>query len=487
VTLSASGLPSGATASFSVNPVTPAANGSATSTLTLATSTGVASGTYGIPITGTNGSTTRTASVSLTVTGQDQAAYDSTLKAPKCGSVGSTCDSGASLLNGRAALGPEPNQPNTINSSCADGTAGTYHSDESVDRLKVATTDGTAMAAGKTVNITTTMYAYSTTADTVDLYYAANASSPTWTLIGSFKPTATGVTSLVKSYTLPTGSLQAIRANFRYNGAAGSCTTGTYDDHDDLIFAVGAGSGDTTAPTTSITAPTAGATVSGTTAISANASDNLAVTNVEFYVDGALKGSDATSPYSFNWDTTTASNGSHSLTTKAYDAAGNVGTSAAVSVTVSNTASELIVNGGFEGSASPWTLATNFLWTNAGGAHGGTAYAHAGTSNNVNTTATQDITIPASATGTLTFWTSITTTETTTTTAYDKLIVEVRNTSGTVLSTLATYSNLNKTTGWVQKSLSVAAYKGQTVRIAFHVTTDVSLTSDFRVDDVSVK
>ena len=54
---------------------------------------------------------------------------------------------------GLAALGPEPNQPNTINTSCADGTAGTFHVDESNDRLKVFTTDGTDFAPGKTVTV----------------------------------------------------------------------------------------------------------------------------------------------------------------------------------------------------------------------------------------------------------------------------------------------------------------------------------------------
>ena len=98
----------------------------------------------------------------------------------------------------------------------------------------------------------------------------------------------------------------------------------------------GGGGGDTIPPTTSITAPLAGATVSGTTTVTASASDNVGVTKVEFYLDGALKSTDTTSPYSWSWDTTTATNGSHSLTSKAYDAALNVGTSTSVSVTVSN-------------------------------------------------------------------------------------------------------------------------------------------------------
>ncbi|HMC23384.1 MAG TPA: Ig-like domain-containing protein [Thermoanaerobaculia bacterium] len=95
---------------------------------------------------------------------------------------------------------------------------------------------------------------------------------------------------------------------------------------------------DTTPPTTSITSPSDGATVSGITTVTATASDNVGVTRVEFYLDGALQSTDTTSPYAWSWDTTTSPNGAHSLTTTAWDAAGNSGTSTAVNVTVNNVA-----------------------------------------------------------------------------------------------------------------------------------------------------
>ena len=93
---------------------------------------------------------------------------------------------------------------------------------------------------------------------------------------------------------------------------------------------------DTTPPTASITSPSAGATVSGTTTIDVSASDNVGVTQVQLYVDGTSLGIDNSTPFSFAWDTTKSSNGSHSLQAIAYDAAGNQGTSAVVGVTVSN-------------------------------------------------------------------------------------------------------------------------------------------------------
>jgi hypothetical protein len=166
------------------------------------------------------------------------AVYDSTRRAPTCAAQGASCTSGT-LLNGRASLGPESNAPNTIGGTCADGTYGTYHSDESLDKLTVATTDGTILAAGKPVQVTAVVWAYSGySSDHLDLYYTANASSPSWTLITTLAPTAAGQNTLSATYTLPTGSVQAVRGVFRYSGSAAPCTTGGYDDHDDLVFTV---------------------------------------------------------------------------------------------------------------------------------------------------------------------------------------------------------------------------------------------------------
>ncbi len=93
---------------------------------------------------------------------------------------------------------------------------------------------------------------------------------------------------------------------------------------------------DTTAPTTSVISPGNGATVSGNVTVSSSASDNVGVTRVEFLLDGSVVGTATSSPYSFPWDTTTVADASHMLQSVAYDAAGNFGLSAAVTVTVSN-------------------------------------------------------------------------------------------------------------------------------------------------------
>ena len=152
---------------------------------------------------------------------------------------------------------------------------------------------------------------------------------------------------------------------------------------------------------------------------------------------------------------------------------------------------ELLVNGGFEGSASPWVgSGTGYFYVNPGNyPHGGTGYIYFGVNNSVSGQSYQQVTIPSTATGTLTFWLNVTSSETTTTTQYDRLFVEVRSTGGILLSTPATYSNLNKGTAGVysQKSLNLSAYRGQTVRVQFRSTTDSSLATTFRVDDASLR
>ena len=362
------------------------------------------------------------------------------------------------------------------------------------------------------------------------------------------------------------------------------------------------------------TAPTASASVVGTSGIvtfNAIASDNVGVTNVEFLVDGVLKGSDATSPYSLAFNSATVANGTHTLTARATDAAGNVGTSAAVSFSVSNVASttfteaesngsaatanvvahtvtgitgtmgnttdkdyfaialganervtlnmtgpsttdydlfvvdaadvalasstgststesiaftngatartvyvkvisfsgssttvpynitltyalapvQLLVNSGFESGNVNWTATTGVITSSTSqAAHLGTWKAWLNGYGVAHTDSLfQDIAIPAGATTvTLGFWLKVVSSETTTTTAFDTLKVQVRNTANAVLSTLATYSNLNKGTVFVQRTFDLTAFKGQTVRIYFEGIEGSTVATSFIVDDVTI-
>ncbi|MEN9582070.1 MAG: hypothetical protein RL641_24 [Candidatus Parcubacteria bacterium] len=96
---------------------------------------------------------------------------------------------------------------------------------------------------------------------------------------------------------------------------------------------------DTTAPTGSITAPLAGATIAGTTTLSASASDTASgVASVTFKVDGTTVGTDTTSPYTFAWNSSTVANGSHTVLAVATDVAGNTTPTSSVTITVNNVA-----------------------------------------------------------------------------------------------------------------------------------------------------
>jgi len=93
---------------------------------------------------------------------------------------------------------------------------------------------------------------------------------------------------------------------------------------------------DRTAPTVTITSPASGDTVSGTITVTVSVADDTAVTGVQYFLDGNPGTDVTTAPYSAPWNTTTTTNGSHTLTAVARDAAGNRTTSAPVTVTVAN-------------------------------------------------------------------------------------------------------------------------------------------------------
>jgi len=144
---------------------------------------------------------------------------------------------------------------------------------------------------------------------------------------------------------------------------------------------------------------------------------------------------------------------------------------------------QLLATPGFESGAASWTATAGVI-----GQHGTSQPAHSGTwsawLDGYGTTHTdsisQTVSIPAGCRATLTFWVHIDTAETTTTTAFDRLVVQVGTT------TLVTLSNLNKAAGYAQKSFDVSAFAGQSVTLKFTGTEDTSLQTSFVVDDTAV-
>ncbi len=149
----------------------------------------------------------------------------------------------------------------------------------------------------------------------------------------------------------------------------------------------------------------------------------------------------------------------------------------------------IIVNPGFETGTTPWVISGQVTRSTGSFPHGGVAYMILGGVNSTTGTLYQQVAVPAGG-GNLNFWLNITTSEAAGAAVFDRLFIEVRSTSGTLLATLATFSNQNSGTAGVyvlRGPYNLAAFAGQTVRIQFRGTNDVTLPTSFRVDDVSVQ
>lgn len=172
------------------------------------------------------------------------AVYDSVLQAPRCDSIASGCDTG-SLVVGRGSMsgGTEPNIPNSIYSTCQDGNGGSYQGDESLERIRIFTDSGGNFNDNSQVTVEATVFAWSNgQSDRALFFYTSDATNPVpvWTHFGTVIPSSGGETVVSAQYTLPIGSVQAVRVAFRYNNedSSNSCVTGSWSEVDDLVFAV---------------------------------------------------------------------------------------------------------------------------------------------------------------------------------------------------------------------------------------------------------
>jgi xanthomonalisin len=186
---------------------------------------------------------------------------------------------------------------------------------------------------------------------------------------------------------------------------------------------------------------------------------------------------------------TYAASGTYTVTETVTDALGATGSkSASVTVSGGGTSSQLLLNPGFESGSTSWTATSGIITTSTTGepSHGGSYLAYLdGYGSSHTDTLSQTVTIPAGKTSaTLTFWLHIDTAETTSSSAYDKLTLTAK--SGTSTSTLATYSNLNKGTGYKQYSINMNSYIGKTVTITFTGKEDSSLQTSFTLDDMAL-
>ena len=283
VSFSASGLPSGATYTYSPISCTPTCS----TTKTIVTSASTPTGTYTITVTGTSGGLSRTTSFTLTVTSAAVSGFPVNLQ--------------GTALPEEKTVTLSVSKPSSPTGATLVMSA--YDADYASEGNVYINGNGPVALFGARA-------ASGNDAQTVSVSYATD---PSWWMNGNntlrFIHTQTG--------------------GFRIDSASVNFTTGTTD---------------TAPPAVSMTAPANGATVSGTSVtVSASASDNVGVAGVQFYITGPsitnqpFGAEDTTSPYSLVWDTTTGANGSYTITARARDATGNQTTSSGVTVTVSNT------------------------------------------------------------------------------------------------------------------------------------------------------
>jgi hypothetical protein len=191
------------------------------------------------------------------------AAYDDVLKAPGCALLVAACGSNT-LLTGRDTIngGAEPHQPNSILDACQDGshTHSFFTGNRSNEAIRIYTVDGGVFLPGKTVRVEADVLAWSGGLDVADVFMASDASNPDWTRVATIFATRKGSQTLTATYVLPFGELQAVRVLFRFGESASPCGNGaqSYDDVDDLIFAVDA-------PAAHMTSPAPGSTLPGST------------------------------------------------------------------------------------------------------------------------------------------------------------------------------------------------------------------------------
>jgi len=493
ISLSVSGLPAGVTASFSPTSITAPGNGS--STLTFTAGSTATTGSFNATVTASGGGITHTATVALNITAAGGGGGGNTIT-QLLGNPG--------FENGSSNPAPWTATAGVINNSTSEpshgGTwdawmdgYGTTHTDTLMQQVTIPS-NATAASLSFWLHIDTAETSTTTAFDTLAVQ-VRNSSGTVLSTLKTFSNLNKNTGYTQQSFDLTSFKGQTIQINFV--GTEGSTLQTSFVLDDFALNVTTPSATDTTPPTTSITAPTNGATVSGTVVVNATASDNVGVTQMQLFIDGTQVASNTNSTaLSFNWSTATVANGSHTIVSKAFDAAGNVGTSATVTVTVSNTTgtpTELIGNGGFEnGSASPapWTVTSGVVNNSTSEPpHTGTWDAWLdgyGTSHT--DSILQQVTIPANVTtATLSFWLHIDSAETSTTTAFDKFTVQVRDSAGKVLSTLATFSNLNKASGYQQHSFDLSSFRGQTIQIFMQGVEDSQLQTSFVVDDVSLQ
>ena len=223
----------------------------------------------------------------------------------------------------------------------------------------------------------------------------------------------------------------------------------------------------------------------GTLTFSATASDDKGVAKVDFLWDGLLAGTKTAAPYTLAFDSTLEDDGAHALVARATDTAGLFST-ASMSVNVAN--GQLLKNASFE-------KGYGVGWSNTSGMQIGTIlntpafdgvkcakFNGMGSSNSVSLF--QTVTVPAAATAVNLSYALHVETQETSGTAHDTFVVQVLDSAGAVLRTVASYSNLNAAAGYTSYTFDLSAFAGRTIQLRFTGSEDGSVSTGFVLDRV---
>lgn len=497
VALSVSGLPAGASASFSPSSIT--APGSGSSTLAITVGAGSPLGTYNLVVNGTGGGQTHSVTINLTVGNGDSSTQQ------LLGNPG--------FENGSANPTPWTATAGVIDNSATrashtgswkawlDGY-GAAHTDTIFQKVSVPVTvasatlsfwlhidtkETTATAANDTLQVqirNSTGAVLATLATYSNLNPIADYSQVSFD-VSSYK----GQTIQVYLVGTENGSLQTsfIVDDFALNASTASGPVGD--------FAISANPSAISMVQSSSSMSTVATTISGSfsSAIALSVSGLPAGATASFSPSSIAAPGNGSSTLTFLAGSATATGTYNVIVTGTGGAQTH---STAISVTVTSngggTTQQLLGNPGFENGSSnpsPWSVSSGVIDNSTfEAAHSGSWKAWLNGYGSAHTdTLLQAVTIPSTATNaSLTFWLHVDTLETTTTNSYDTLKVQVRNSSGSVLATLATYSNLNAATGFTQVSFDLGAYKGQTIQIYLVGVEDSSLKTSFVVDDFAL-